>query len=211
MSIQTILEKAFANSSAYQQFQDLIGGTRARAWTIERYVILKQGDSVLDLGCGPGDLLRFLDLPANASYLGIDLSDKYLAKAWELQTPNIQFMRGDCTRFRHVAGGRKFDWVLCMGILHHLNNDECDSLFEDAKSVLAESGSVVCLEPTLHDKQSRLTRTVMRCDRGRYVRYWRDWENLFRSHFDNVSMNWLTGAFRIPYEKTVSVLRNPHE
>jgi ubiquinone/menaquinone biosynthesis C-methylase UbiE len=192
----------------YQLFQDIIGGTRARQWTIERFVTLKPRDKLLDVGCGPGDLLRFL--PKDGfEYVGIDISEDYLEKAKRTHGHRARFLLCDCGNFPADMQLERFDWVLCMGLLHHLDDSQCASLFDNIKSVLAQDGKVVCLEPTFFPGQNPVCQFVMKQDRGKFIRTLDMWMNLYESHFESVAVSPLTGAFRIPYEKTVAVLAFP--
>jgi SAM-dependent methyltransferase len=211
--IQSIMsnlrERILKYPHAYQIVQDLIGGTRARQWTIQRYVDIKPGQSVLDLGCGPGDLLRLLPQDKGFQYVGIDLSKEYLQVAEKLSSPSIRFLHGDCTNFLPLIGGARFDWILCMGLLHHISDRAVESLLAAAARSLTEEGSVVCLEPTLSPDHSWFTKATMSLDRGEHIRYEDAWRTLFEERFHQVSISWLKGAFRIPYEKTVCISRNP--
>jgi len=49
-------------------------------------------DSVLDVGCGPGELLERCDLPAG--YLGVDVIDEFVNAA-RTRFPNRRFCQGD--------------------------------------------------------------------------------------------------------------------
>ena len=192
----------------YQLFQDIIGGTRARQWTIEKFVTLKPRDKLLDVGCGPGDLLRFL--PRDGfEYVGIDISEDYLEKAKRNHGHRAQFLLCDCGNFPADMQLERFDWVLCMGLLHHLDDSQCASLFNNIKSVLAQGGKVICLEPTLFPQQSPLSRFVMLRDRGKFIRTRGEWMSLYQGHFENVELIHLAGAFRIPYEIVATVLTSP--
>src|SRR6266404_2663577 len=185
MKLRTVFHKVLANPWLYQQCQNAIGGTRARAWTFERYVKVAPGESVLDIGCGPGDSLRLLNLPIGAKYLGVDLSVEYLAEARSRASTDIQFIAGDCTNLQSLIGDRTFNWILCMGLLHHLDDSQCHRLLAQAGQALDNDGTVICLEPTLNHSQGWLTQTVMKRDRGEYVRFHQHWQKIYRQHFDS--------------------------
>ncbi len=204
-----IFDRFLSKARPYQWFQDLIGGTRAREWTLARYVPVQHGQSILDLGCGPGDLLRLLPKMVDFDYLGLDISESYLAQARRRQTRTVRFERGDCTNFYDQLGNRRFDWILCMGLLHHLDDEQCNSLLSQAASSLKPHGSVICLEPTFFPQQNWITRQVMKQDRGRFVRSDLEWIALFAKWFVEVQLHPLEGAFRIPYQKAVAILRDP--
>src|SRR5262245_64697948 len=61
----------------YRAFGRLIGGS-ARETYVREYLRPVAGERVLDIGCGPGDILAFLP---PVRYVGVDLSANYIAAA----------------------------------------------------------------------------------------------------------------------------------
>ncbi len=75
--------------------------------------------SILDIGCGFGDINRVLTslYPGEYEYLGIDLIEDFILEAeTRYQHPNIKFELGD---FLESKFNRKFDIVLASGIFNH--------------------------------------------------------------------------------------------
>lgn len=83
---------------------------------------LPKGSVVLDVGCGNGVISRSLgELGYNV--IGIDISEKAVAKAKELNTfPNVNFKVLSAEQL--VAEGKTYDAVVCSEVLEHLNNPE---------------------------------------------------------------------------------------
>ena len=84
--------------------------------------VLKEGDRVLDVGCGAGHYLRSL---RNAfafpfTYTGIDATQSYVALAAQAfaHDPQADFKHGDIEA--QPAEDRSGDVVLCMNVLLHL-------------------------------------------------------------------------------------------
>jgi SAM-dependent methyltransferase len=71
---------------------------------------LPQGDSILDIGCGYGELLRFASPPGH--YLGIDLVADFVDEA-RSRHPKWQFAVVDAFNY----SGPVVDWALLVGVL----------------------------------------------------------------------------------------------
>lgn len=99
---------------------------------IEKIVQIKSGDTVLDLGCGPGLFCRyFAGKEPDSNVIGFDLSRPMLEsgvrKAERERFSNICFIRGDA---HHLPfKDNTMDAVNCSGALY---------LFKDAAKVLSE-------------------------------------------------------------------------
>lgn len=93
--------------------------SRAVQWARFRVLAeigIKAGDSVLDVGCGFGDLRGWLlshDL--SVEYTGLDLSPDLIAKAKSIHASKT-FIAGDI--FDLDVEGRSFDWVVLSGTLN---------------------------------------------------------------------------------------------
>lgn len=69
------------------------------------------GDSVLDIGCGTGDLYRYLN---DIEYLGVDQSEDMLERA-RLRNPLATFVRQNL----YELDVSDYDTVVCLDVLHH--------------------------------------------------------------------------------------------
>lgn len=133
------------------------------------------GKKVLDFGCYEGNRLSLRLARESADYLGVDLSDKALAKlARSFKDNGIQGARVRCVDILSPdfdEGG--FDVIYAHGVLHHFNPIE--ALLPVLHEKLAPGGIVVSFDPL---QTSFLTRSV----RAVYhpFRSDRDWEWPFR-------------------------------
>jgi ubiquinone/menaquinone biosynthesis C-methylase UbiE len=77
--------------------------------------------SILDVGCGSGDMVKYL--PKQSKYLGIDIYKPALNLAKE-KYPVNKFKYGNVLTFKQQS--KKFDYVFCSGALsvNHGNNYE---------------------------------------------------------------------------------------
>jgi 2-polyprenyl-3-methyl-5-hydroxy-6-metoxy-1,4-benzoquinol methylase len=82
--------------------------------------------SIIDVGTGTGQLSAFLSL-RRKNVWGIDFSDSSLAKATalkrKLNLDSWHLKKVDILDDKQIEDiGMKFDYVLCMGVLHHTGN-----------------------------------------------------------------------------------------
>lgn len=85
--------------------------------------------SILEIGCGTGELLKFMS-PKN--YLGLDINGEYLRKAeTAFGCKNIKFQEADATNLPKING--KFDLVLLVNFIHHLNDKELEKVLKGVK------------------------------------------------------------------------------
>ncbi len=95
-------------------------GENANWKEVEPYLEkLKDGNRVLDLGCGNGRLLT--GIKTEIDYLGIDFSETLLREARKLH-PRAEFKQGDITdqKLWQEIGALKFKAIFCLATLHHL-------------------------------------------------------------------------------------------
>src|SRR5262245_49529530 len=62
----------------YTGFQNALGAAASRRTIVADYVRPRAGDRVLDIGCGPADIL---DCLPGVVYLGVDVSAAYIENA----------------------------------------------------------------------------------------------------------------------------------
>ncbi len=79
-----------------------------------------KGKLVLDAGCGAGRHTYFA-AEYGAEVVAFDLSGKAVESAIKnTQGLNVKIMQGDIYNPPRVAWNGKFDFVMCIGVLHHL-------------------------------------------------------------------------------------------
>ncbi|MCI0558523.1 MAG: class I SAM-dependent methyltransferase [Nitrososphaera sp.] len=193
------LKKILSISWAYHSFQRLLGERKARRWLTENYLRLNGGEKVVDIGCGPGGVLNYL--PKNVTYIGLDVNERYIKAAQRLFGERATFIVGAACDFLGELDSRltSADVVLCNGLLHHLDDKEATEVLQLSKQVMSDKGRLVIIEPTFLAHQDVLSRWIIAKDRGRNVRYEKEWKDLIGRVFDCFSTAILTGLIRIPY------------
>ena len=183
----------------YRLFDSFVRGDSWRVY-ISEYVRPVPGEKVLDIGCGPGDILE--NLP-NVDYLGFDINPKYVEAAQKRYGSRGRFFCGDVglTAIDQEAGS--FDLVLATGVLHHLDDDRAVSLFKLARRALKPGGRLVTYDGCFVAGQPRLARFVVSRDRGQYVRKSAEYVKLAVQVFPQVKPFVRHDLLRIPYSHVI--------
>ena len=99
--------------------------------------LLRSGDSVLDIGCGPGNVAKQLLSAKSLQITGIDLSDE-MVKLASANVPSGRFYCQDIRQAEFVAGS--FDAIVLSFSIVHLKEAEADKLLRQAISWTKRNG-----------------------------------------------------------------------
>ena len=186
-----------SHAKFYDAVQWMMGAKRGRSIVSSHYIKAKNGDCLLDIGCGTGEIRRYL---SEVEYFGIDPNPRYIDAARK-QFRNVQGCRFLCGTFDEavLAGLPKFDIVLASAVLHHLSDDAAVRLAKVAKEALKVNGRLVTLDPCYVEGQSSIARFLIRHDRGQHVRNAEAYRALLSSVFDSVKTDIRHDLARFPY------------
>lgn len=137
---------------------------------------LRDGDKVLDLGCGNGRLL--LGVKAEINYLGIDNSKTLLGEARKLHQ-NDRFVEGELTERKLWKDLGSFDAIFCVAVLHHIPGRKAQlEILKECRKHLQKDGVL-------------------------YLSVWNLWQfNYWKCHFQSIALklsNWR--YVYIPFQK----------
>lgn len=179
----------------YTNYQKMVGGYRARRKFVEDYLPIKHGERLLDIGCGPGDILEFLP---DVDYLGIDIDQDYIEKANNKYGKKASFQ---CTKIKDLKLEplHTFDYVIATGVLHHLNTDESEQFFELAQRALKPNGKLLTLDGVYIENQNKISKFLLDNDRGQFIRTTEGYKELAVSRFRNIKTTIEEDYFHIPY------------
>lgn len=100
---------------------------------------LPQGAQVLEVGCGPGNITRYLlDQRPDLHILGTDLAHAMVERARQ-HCPEARFMQQDVRQVDHTLG--LFNGVVCGFLLPYLSVADTQQLFRTVNHLLAPQGS----------------------------------------------------------------------
>ena len=178
----------------YMIFQKLMSGTIFRKKIIIGNIKNKKV-KVLDIGCGPAEILNYIP---QSMYYGYDIDkrcidyekNKYINK-------NNHFYR-KIFKKSELKKLPKFDYVILFGILHHLNDKEIKKILVLCKQAMKKNGVLLTEDPIFVEKQNMIARFLISQDRGMNVRKEKDYRILLKQYFRNIRSK-VTHQFFIPY------------
>jgi len=196
--ITTGLRAILSNPKIYDFFQQIMGANYGRTIFSSQYIKAQDGDYVLDIGCGTAEIRFFLP---NVEYFGFDPNARYIEaakKRFQVAHKSGKLLHAtlDTAILTNLP---KFDIVLLMGVLHHLNDDEAKQLARLAMAALKPNGRLITSDPCFSEEQSFMARYLVSKDRGQHVRNVEGYKALMSSVFSTVNCDLRDDFARFPY------------
>jgi ubiquinone/menaquinone biosynthesis C-methylase UbiE len=121
----------------------LMAGRRDERAMALQMLAIEPGDSVLDVGCGPGNFTRaFARASGDGLVVGLDASRTMLEQAVrEANPPNVRYVRGDAAALPFPDA--TFDAVCCFAALYFI--EQPLQAIDEIVRVLAPGGRVALL------------------------------------------------------------------
>jgi 2-polyprenyl-3-methyl-5-hydroxy-6-metoxy-1,4-benzoquinol methylase len=168
----------------YEAFQRFMGAKRGREWMVRDLIRPFPGMRILDLGCGPAEILD--SLPEDVAYTGYDMSAEYIAAAKAKFGARGAF---HCRLLEQaeVATLDPFDLVMGIGVLHHLDDGTARQFMTLAKGALKPDGRVLTVDACYAPKQNPVARFIISKDRGQHVRDEAGYRALAEGIFTNIA------------------------
>src|SRR5690349_4889324 len=138
MSIRNI-SSLLSMPAGYRLFSRLV---RGNAWEtyIAEYIKPIPGEKVLDIGCGPADILDYLP---SVNYTGVDLSPEYIESASRRFGSRGRFLCRDVGSIEFEAERGTFSLVLATGLIHHLDDSQAAAMFEMVRRTMRPDGRFI--------------------------------------------------------------------
>jgi len=181
--------------ASYMFFQWAVGGIRARLRCVQDFARRQPGLRVLDIGCGPGYLAReFRD----CDYVGFDVDQSHIRYAQNRFGRFGRFYAGLLTE-QFLQEEPPFDLVMMNGVLHHLGDDELESVLRLALMALKPGGRLITMDGYYGDNMPWIAKVLLDGDRGGFVRRADAYVQLARKTFPNVAAHFREEYFYVPY------------
>jgi SAM-dependent methyltransferase len=181
---RTGIYRILGSSLIYEKVQRVMGGRYSD--TFAHFVATMQlspGDTVIDIGCGPGRLVPYI--PASVRYTGFEPNSRYVDTARSQFKSRGEFRVGYFDA-EAAAGLRNVDVAIVSAVLHHMSDAEAKTLYALLRQTLSPKGRVVSLDCVLHQGQHPVSRLLAKLDRGKHVRSTNEYVALAESAFERV-------------------------
>jgi cyclopropane fatty-acyl-phospholipid synthase-like methyltransferase len=198
-----IIQFLFSYPAIYSTVTCYLRGEHNIQDVVDQYVKPKSGDRIFDVGCGTGDLLKFL--PKDIEYYGFDMDSEYIKYAERHFGDRGKFWCEKATR-DVINKDDFFDEVVVMGVIHHLNDEDATSITELAYQILKPGGRMVFLMDGCYTPEiSLIEKMFLFIDRGAYVRTEGCYKQLITDKFSSIQTYIRHDMFRIPYSTIIVV------
>lgn len=196
-------ERLLAYPAMYTLFQKTI--SMGKKSILPEYIDIKAGDKVLDIGCGPADIVA--NLPDGIEYYGFDASEAYIARA-RAKYKDRAGLTFKCALVNedNISADmvEAFDVVMALNILHHIDDASAKILLRGAVLALKKGGVFFSADGCFIKNQNPIARFLHKHDRGKYVRYFDDQEKLAREVLgDNLELFHRQGLMLLPCDAII--------
>lgn len=111
---------------------------------INRLASAGSDSSILDVGCGPGPLERYLHKYGYTEVDAIDFSSEGI-KICKENVPEYNYKVGNINDIKNIYSGRKFDITFCCQVLEHIPHHE--DIFKQLYNLTKAGGMMIVSVP----------------------------------------------------------------
>lgn len=167
---------------------------------VEEYLQPREGEAILDVGCGVGDIVHYM---GDATYIGVDQNPGYITTARRKSGDRGMFINVSVEDLPQLDL-TNFDKVIIVGVLHHLDDKIVADLMAALPAIMRPGAQLVVAENAWTPTQRTTARLLIALDRGRNVRSVDGYERLIEPHFDEVHSVLRHDLLRFPYTYVIT-------
>jgi SAM-dependent methyltransferase len=152
---------------------------------------------ILDIGCGDGKLSQRLG--PISDYVGVDLSEAYIAHARETYGKYGAFYVADLgdPAFHDRFKDANPDLILLIGVIHHCSDEAVRAMFDDLIDRFPQA-RFLSIDGIYVENQNPIAKWLLDNDRGEHIRNLEGYRKLLPKH-DYIVDNYL----RLPFNMVV--------
>lgn len=188
----------------YNFYINLIGGKSFFKKYVEEYISPKEGQSVLEFGCGAGNIINYF--PADIKYTGLDISKKCIQYC-NKNFPSREFCLQDFSS--KFSLNKKYDIIFSEGVMACLSDEQVEILVENIIEHSNVGSKIILSDMNYNPQNTFLQKFLLEHERGAFLRSTKDYLNIL-SKYDNIfeikNVIETQKAFKIPNSKVVIVL-----
>ena len=188
-------DKFLEISSVYAKLMGFILGANTYSTLVNEYIQPMPGISVLDVGCGPAEILELLQ---DVNYIGLDHNPNYIATATKKYGAKGTFICAGVDQLNDF-GLKTFDRIIILGVMHHLDDAQLAKLMMSLKDRLNQGGTLITFDVAYEDKQNLIAKLLAKNDRGKFVRTKEQYLKFIQVSFKNEQADIRHDLLRVPY------------
>ncbi|MDR2858162.1 MAG: class I SAM-dependent methyltransferase [Novosphingobium sp.] len=198
------MKQFLKHPAIYQLYQEVGGFFAARIRAIRDYLEIRPGARIIDIGCGPGHIVRHL--PRGIDYIGLDIDRPSIDYA------SARFGNCGCFQMRFFDAAAvdelgPVDIVMMNGVMHHIGDADLEATLVNAKAALKPHGVLFTLDGCYVAGQSWIDKWLLDNDRSAHVRDEAGYRRLLGRVFGRVDMYIRDDYSRLPYTFAIGVAR----
>ena len=188
-------DKFLEISSVYTKLMGFLAGANTYSTLVNEYIQPMPGISVLDVGCGPAEILELLQ---DVNYIGLDHNPNYIATATKKYGAKGTFICAGVDQLNDF-GLKTFDRIIILGVMHHLDDAQLAKLMMSLKDRLNQGGTLITFDVAYEDKQNLIAKLLAKNDRGKFVRTKEQYLKFIQVSFKNEQADIRHDLLRVPY------------
>ncbi len=192
------MRKILNNSRIYNFYQNLIGCKKFQKNFSNNFIKARAGENVLELGCGTGNVARFLN--QNVNYIGVDYCKNYIDYASK-KYPHFKFKHADLSS--PITFDCKFDIIYAEAILSAMTDEQALNMFKIINSHINNNTRIIFSDMNYNCANSAFEKYMFEHERNSVIRTKDEYIALIQPSFKIQNITVLDHIYRIPYSKLI--------